>query len=159
MSWSLLESNLIRVRFGKPGKELFSPYKQPSRSRLQIRLFRRSAIKEQLNISTLAGMATTEVRQRHLDARASEPAPDPNGQPQSARRRMKKYRHIAAAHSVSQPSCLSHDSHLAPSFLGFRNLMVICLSTSLSQLAFTPVVEAVSANLFHVSRRKPASND
>ncbi|KAK3692792.1 MBOAT, membrane-bound O-acyltransferase family-domain-containing protein [Podospora appendiculata] len=38
-----------------------------------------------------------------------------------------KYRHIAAVHSESQPSCLSHDATEAPSFLGFRNLMVIVL--------------------------------
>ncbi|KAK5989956.1 Acyl-CoA retinol O-fatty-acyltransferase [Cladobotryum mycophilum] len=39
----------------------------------------------------------------------------------------KKYRHVAAVHSTSRPSCLSHDSPVAPSFLGFRNLMVIVL--------------------------------
>jgi diacylglycerol O-acyltransferase 1 len=39
-----------------------------------------------------------------------------------------KYRHITAVHSRPRTSCLSHDSHAAPSFLGFRNLMVIVLS-------------------------------
>jgi diacylglycerol O-acyltransferase 1 len=39
----------------------------------------------------------------------------------------KKYRHVAAIHSKSQPSTLSHDAVAAPSFLGFRNLMVIVL--------------------------------
>jgi len=39
----------------------------------------------------------------------------------------RKYRHIAAIHSESQPSCLSHDSVVSPSFLGFRNLGVIVL--------------------------------
>ena len=39
----------------------------------------------------------------------------------------KKYRHVAAVHSQTRPSCLSHDSDAAPSFLGFRNLMVIVL--------------------------------
>lgn len=39
----------------------------------------------------------------------------------------KKYRHVAAVHSKTRPSCLSHDSDAAPSFLGFRNLMVIVL--------------------------------
>ncbi|PNY23662.1 O-acyltransferase [Tolypocladium capitatum] len=43
-----------------------------------------------------------------------------------------KYRHVAAVHSQSRPSCLSHDSPAAPSFLGFRNLMVIVLGTSLA---------------------------
>ena len=39
----------------------------------------------------------------------------------------KKYRHVVAVHSKTRPSCLSHDSEVAPSFLGFRNLMVIVL--------------------------------
>lgn len=38
-----------------------------------------------------------------------------------------KYRHVAAVHSKVRSSCLSHDSEAAPSFLGFRNLMVIVL--------------------------------
>lgn len=42
----------------------------------------------------------------------------------------KKYRHVAAVHSKSRPSTLSHDSNSAPSFIGFRNLMIIVLSTS-----------------------------
>lgn len=41
----------------------------------------------------------------------------------------RKYRHVAAVHSKTRPSCLSHDSPAAPSFLGFRNLMVIVLGT------------------------------
>lgn len=42
----------------------------------------------------------------------------------------KKYRHVAAVHSKPQTSCLSHDSDAAPSFLGFRNLMVLVLLIS-----------------------------
>lgn len=38
------------------------------------------------------------------------------------------YRHTAAVHSKNNTSCLSHDSAQTPSFLGFRNLMVIVLS-------------------------------
>lgn len=38
-----------------------------------------------------------------------------------------KYRHVEAVHSQSRPSCLSHDTTESPSFLGFRNLMVIVL--------------------------------
>lgn len=38
-----------------------------------------------------------------------------------------KYRHVEATHSLVRPSCLSHDSNVSPSFLGFRNLMVIVL--------------------------------
>ncbi|XDG00752.1 hypothetical protein ABKA04_000367 [Annulohypoxylon sp. FPYF3050] len=39
----------------------------------------------------------------------------------------KKYRHVTAVHSESRPSTLSHDARAPPSFLGFRNLMVIVL--------------------------------
>lgn len=39
-----------------------------------------------------------------------------------------KYRHVAAVHSRIRNSCLSHDSNITPSFLGFRNLMVLVLS-------------------------------
>jgi diacylglycerol O-acyltransferase-1 len=38
-----------------------------------------------------------------------------------------KYRHVEAVHSKSKPSCLSHDTTETPSFIGFRNLMVIVL--------------------------------
>ncbi|OKL60958.1 hypothetical protein UA08_03663 [Talaromyces atroroseus] len=38
-----------------------------------------------------------------------------------------KYRHFAAYHSRIRPSCLSRDSTTNPSFIGFRNLMVIVL--------------------------------
>lgn len=40
---------------------------------------------------------------------------------------IKKYRHVAAVHSQTRPSTLSHDAPATPSFLGFRNLMVIVL--------------------------------
>lgn len=39
-----------------------------------------------------------------------------------------KYRHVAAVHWGPRTSCLSHDSEVTPSFLGFRNLMVLVLS-------------------------------
>lgn len=38
-----------------------------------------------------------------------------------------KYRHVAALHSKVQPSCLSHETTEAPSFIGFRNLMVLTI--------------------------------
>ena len=43
-----------------------------------------------------------------------------------------KYRHVAAIHSGAHSSYLSRDAELTPSFLGFRNLMVIVLSTYFS---------------------------
>lgn len=38
-----------------------------------------------------------------------------------------KYRHVAAVHAETRTSYLSYDSDTAPSFLGFRNLVVIVL--------------------------------
>lgn len=39
-----------------------------------------------------------------------------------------RYRHLALVHQGQRTSCLSHDSENSPSFVGFRNLMVIVLS-------------------------------
>lgn len=64
---------------------------------------------------------TTTVR-RKLNKKASSGL-DPKNHGPSVR----GYRHVAAIHNKSQPSCLSHDSSATPSFLGFRNLMVISL--------------------------------
>ncbi|KAF2763568.1 hypothetical protein EJ05DRAFT_472462 [Pseudovirgaria hyperparasitica] len=41
-----------------------------------------------------------------------------------------KYKHVFAVHSKSRPSCLSHDAERTPSFVGFRNLMVLVLLIS-----------------------------
>jgi len=50
---------------------------------------------------------------------------------------IRKYRHVAAIHSAVRPSTLSHDSAATPSFVGFRNLMVIVLGMcQLSPLQF-----------------------
>lgn len=42
----------------------------------------------------------------------------------------KKYRHVAAVHAKPRTSCLSNDAETTPSFIGFRNLMIIVLSKS-----------------------------
>ncbi|KAH8724345.1 MBOAT, membrane-bound O-acyltransferase family-domain-containing protein [Phaeosphaeriaceae sp. PMI808] len=41
-----------------------------------------------------------------------------------------KYRHVFATHSLQRNSCLSHDSETSPSFVGFRNLMILVLLIS-----------------------------
>ncbi|KAK6341300.1 hypothetical protein TWF696_008379 [Orbilia brochopaga] len=38
-----------------------------------------------------------------------------------------KYKHTLAIHYKARPSCLSHDRETTPSFIGFRNLMVLVL--------------------------------
>ncbi|KAI1854682.1 hypothetical protein JX266_000800 [Neoarthrinium moseri] len=58
---------------------------------------------------------------------ASNAAAASNGKAAEGATRIWKYRHVAAVHSKSRPSTLSHDSDSTPSFLGFRNLMVIVL--------------------------------
>ncbi|EKD21238.1 uncharacterized protein L3040_000720 [Drepanopeziza brunnea f. sp. 'multigermtubi'] len=64
---------------------------------------------------------------RHAHAKFKRSsAPQPLA-PLAPVRLKKKYRHVAAAHSIPRTSCLSHDSEATPSFLGFRNLMVIVL--------------------------------
>lgn len=63
-----------------------------------------------------------------LRAIPEQQAPTPLKQfEQEPQRLKKKYRHVAALHSKSQPSCLSHEATVSPSFLGFRNLMVLVL--------------------------------
>jgi diacylglycerol O-acyltransferase-1 len=57
----------------------------------------------------------------------------------------KKYRHVAAVHSKPRTSCLSHDSQVSPSFLGFRNLMVIVLG-----IVATSGASGVESNSSHL---------
>lgn len=45
----------------------------------------------------------------------------------TAKIRETKYRHVFATHSSQRTSCLSSDTEKTPSFVGFRNLMVIVL--------------------------------
>jgi diacylglycerol O-acyltransferase-1 len=51
-----------------------------------------------------------------------------------------KYKHIFAIHSIARPSTLSHDAQATPSFIGFRNLMVLVLSTKLGAIAVRATV-------------------
>lgn len=67
-------------------------------------------------------------RRRTGDSTEQEPQNGTGNSGKSSRKRpTPKYRHVAAVHAQTRPSCLSHDSNVAPSFLGFRNLMVIVL--------------------------------
>lgn len=64
----------------------------------------------------------------------------PNGRLQTKPSKSKprsKYKHIAALHRESRSSVLSHDSKETPSFLGFRNLMVLTISTQDKRTALT----------------------
>jgi hypothetical protein len=61
----------------------------------------------------------------------TEPKANGNGHANGSttqRIRDTKYRHVFATHSLTRTSCLSQDSESSPSFVGFRNLMVLVLS-------------------------------
>jgi diacylglycerol O-acyltransferase-1 len=72
------------------------------------------------SISRRTGHDVTHEPQNRTNGTATTGPPKKPGQ---------KYRHVAAVHKKTRPSCLSHDSDAAPSFIGFRNLMVIVLGT------------------------------
>ncbi|KAF4627351.1 hypothetical protein G7Y89_g10806 [Cudoniella acicularis] len=63
----------------------------------------------------------------HVNLKSNGTSPPKPLAPMRTTYMKKKYRHVAAAHSKPRTSCLSHDSETSPSFLGFRNLMVIVL--------------------------------
>lgn len=65
--------------------------------------------------------------EKQLSGRAEVKGPSPLQEAPKPKKRG-KYRHIAAYHSKLRTSCLSRDSTVNPSFIGFRNLMVIVLS-------------------------------
>ena len=84
-----------------------------------------------MNGATTTSLESIETTPRR---RASNRDPVTSTSPRSAsqvreqqKALQRKYRHITAIHSETQPSCLSHDSVLSPSFLGFRNLGFIVL--------------------------------
>ncbi|KAJ9357443.1 diacylglycerol acyltransferase DGAT2 [Paecilomyces variotii] len=64
------------------------------------------------------------IHQETQNGSGAAPGKSPVPRAQKAR---SKYRHIAAYHSKIQHSCLSRESEVTPSFVGFRNLMVIVL--------------------------------
>jgi diacylglycerol O-acyltransferase-1 len=69
----------------------------------------------------------------------SEPKVNSNGTASTSRRsKDTKYRHVFATHSLARTSCLDQDSEDSPSFVGFRNLMILVLSMHIS-VPLTPV--------------------
>ncbi|KAK4192013.1 diacylglycerol O-acyltransferase 1 [Podospora australis] len=81
------------------------------------------------NIQTSAKEVTTSPPQAGLENGAAATVVETTETTAEQLRRAfrRKYRHVEALHSESRPSCLSHDTTETPSFLGFRNLMVIVL--------------------------------
>lgn len=96
-------------------------------------------------------------RRKSGDPSEPEPEPQNNGPSSNTRSRRgpaPKYRHISAVHAQTRPSCLSHDSNVAPSFIGFRNLMVIVLVVgnlrlmieNMQKVVIFPAIEAFLFN-------------
>lgn len=90
---------------------------------------------------TLAVISTIQspdiIRRKPVNEHAPHSTQEPSNRehsngaavvPTSEKRAAPKYHHIVAVHAKVRTSCLSHDSAASPSFLGFRNLMVIVLS-------------------------------
>ena len=50
-----------------------------------------------------------------------------NGEPRELTKTPAKYLHVRAVHFQNKISCLSNESETSPSFMGFRNLMVLVL--------------------------------
>lgn len=91
-------------------------------------------------VSTSTDIPITRPDKQYVAAAApqrdSNGAPASNGQPRSAAasaaasaKNVGKYRHVVAVHHQARPSCLSQDAEKPPSFVGFRNLMFLVLST------------------------------
>ncbi|ERF68628.1 hypothetical protein EPUS_07189 [Endocarpon pusillum Z07020] len=74
---------------------------------------------ELLGESTSKTNGTLRSTPKQQTLKPSEPAELGSGKPK------KKYRHVAALHWKNQPSCISHEAAVSPSFLGFRNLLVL----------------------------------
>ncbi|EQB54042.1 MBOAT family protein [Colletotrichum gloeosporioides Cg-14] len=78
--------------------------------------------------TTLRNTSNGRPEPKSAKSSASASASDNQRSTEELRRAVqRKYRHVAAVHKSVRPSTLSHDSNAAPSFLGFRNLMVIVL--------------------------------
>lgn len=93
-------------------------------------------------MATLTQMASTssidvpDASRALYRGKAPEQDPQPKGKTSTQRIRDTKYRHVFATHSVSRTSCLSQDAEESPSFVGFRNLMVLVLSALPPQLIY-----------------------
>lgn len=83
-----------------------------------------------MDCATTTSVETTEIlaaAHQRAEKQTAVPTADKTNGKANGKTFIKKYRHVAAVHSQSRPSTLSHESAAAPSFVGFRNLMVIVL--------------------------------
>ncbi|CAJ2506126.1 Uu.00g002560.m01.CDS01 [Anthostomella pinea] len=82
-------------------------------------------------VTTSVGLPTATTPLRRKDGTATSKESGPGSTPGEKGEKqplvIRKYRHVAAVHSQARPSTLSHETQASPSFVGFRNLMVIVL--------------------------------
>jgi diacylglycerol O-acyltransferase-1 len=86
-------------------------------------------------MATLTNTATSTARAATPNSSSyrgpSTTTPDKANGSALRRPRDSKYRHVFATHSLTRTACLSEDAQQSPSFVGFRNLMILVLSTLL----------------------------
>ncbi|KAL7271299.1 hypothetical protein RUND412_005951 [Rhizina undulata] len=75
--------------------------------------------------STTTSLTTNNAETSENDRTTANIPPTP--EEEARRQAQAKYKHVFAIHSKPRVSALSHDSVESPSFIGFRNLMVIVL--------------------------------
>lgn len=88
-----------------------------------------TAIQTSMDMQTSINVPLANSRSRYKE-KTTEPTVNSTTQ----RIRDTKYRHVYATHSLERNSCLSHDAETSPSFVGFRNLMVLVLSAQPSSM-------------------------
>ncbi|KAL4879054.1 MBOAT, membrane-bound O-acyltransferase family-domain-containing protein [Aspergillus karnatakaensis] len=72
--------------------------------------------------------SSANARRNHTSSNGASQKPAFNNRPeQPAIRKTATYRHVVAIHSTVRHSCLSRDATTVPSFVGFRNLMIVVL--------------------------------
>lgn len=76
------------------------------------------------DVSTIVSTASEVISKDTTDV---QPPPTDTSKQEKKSKVRSKYRHVAALHATARPSCLSHESSETPSFLGFRNLMVLTI--------------------------------
>ncbi|KAF2106935.1 MBOAT, membrane-bound O-acyltransferase family-domain-containing protein [Lophiotrema nucula] len=81
-------------------------------------------------IVTTAMSTSPDFPNSSLRARYNGTATEPVVNSTTQRIRETKYRHVFATHSQQRTSCLSADAEKTPSFVGFRNLMILVLLVS-----------------------------
>lgn len=88
-------------------------------------------------ITQMASASAVDVPRANAPT-ASTHSTERNGRSTVQRIRDTKYRHVFATHSSTRSSCLSDDANASPSFVGFRNLMILVLSMLIAVDLFEP---------------------